>query len=264
MFGDYNGAGCALGTLFTAWASATPPASAACIVNGLPGAPASQCCSGISVAGTCAPSAAACTANGGACGPGLTACCNAGIGGLCRAGRCLPAVSMYTGSSCVGPACAGLPVTITYHQVGACNGFPAPGGAVSVGPNQAYVIFGIERINNSGGTTNFAFDPSNLFVQQATQHFFPSNLALYANILGPLAVVGSTLTPGQDLKFAVSAQGSAVVTTGTTDGAVEANQRSYFLSYNRQPTDPPVNLVKSNGAVTSFPLTQNCQSIILN
>ena len=76
---------------------------------------------------------------------GEPGCCSAGLNGQCQAGRCLPAIAMYAGSSCVGPGCNGLPVTITYHQTGACNGFVGTGGT-SVGPNAAYVIFGIERI----------------------------------------------------------------------------------------------------------------------
>jgi hypothetical protein len=171
---------------------------------------------------------------------------------------------MYTGSSCVGPGCAGLPVTITYHQVGACNGFPTSSGATSVGPNAAYVIFGIERIDNSLSSSTFNFDPAHLFVQQAAPRFFDSSLALYPEVLGPFAAVPLTLPIGQDRIFAVSAQGALVVTTTTTDGAVEATQTKYFLSYDRQPTDPPIVLVKSNAARTSWPLTQDCKTIVLN
>ena len=171
---------------------------------------------------------------------------------------------MYTGSSCVGPGCAGLPVTITYHQVGACNGYAGGGGAINVGPNQAYVIFGVERIDNSLSSSSFNFDPANLFVQQAAPRFFDPSLALYPDVLGPFAAVPMFLPIGQDRMFAVSAQGAVVVTTTTTDGAVEANQTKYFLSYNRQPTDPPIALIKSDAARTSWPLTQDCKTIVLN
>jgi hypothetical protein len=263
-YGDYNGAACALGTLFVAWASATPPKGAACVVAGLPAASASQCCSGNLVGGTCAPTAAACTPNGNACGGAAPACCSSGLNGLCQAGQCLPAIAMYTGSSCIGPGCAGLPVTITYHQTGACNGYVDGSGAHSTGPNAAYVFFGIERIDNSGGTTSFAFDPANLFVQQASQRFFDSTLSVYAGIFGPFAVVGNTLTPGQNLGFSVTAQGALVVSTTNPDGSTEANQTPFFLRYNRQPTDPAINLVKSDASRTSWPNTQDCKTITLN
>jgi membrane-bound inhibitor of C-type lysozyme len=261
-YGDYNGAACALGTLFVAWTSATPASGAACLVNGLPATSASQCCSGVLSGGTCAATAAACVANGGACGPATT-CCSATAGGRCQAGQCMPAITMYTGSSCLGPGCAGAPVKITYHQTGACNGFVIPTGAVSAGPNAAYVIFGIERIDNSLGTTTFNFDPDRIFVQQTGPRKFDSSLQLYPNVLGPFAVTTQTFAPGANSGFAVSAQGATVVTTTNADGAVEANQTAYFLQYDRQPSDPQITFVKSDAARTSWPLTRDCKTIVL-
>jgi hypothetical protein len=41
-------------------------------------------------------------------------------------------------------------VTIVYHQTGACNGFTTPFGLAGAGGNFAYVIFGIEKLDNSG------------------------------------------------------------------------------------------------------------------
>ena len=263
-YGDYNGAACALGTLFVAWASATPPKGAVCIVNGLPSATAAKCCSGIRSGGTCAPSVAACTANGGACGPGLQACCSSGATGQCQAGTCMPVIAMYTGSSCIGPGCAGLPVTITYHQTGACNGYVNSFGGHFVGPNSAYVFFGIEEIDNSQGSASFAFDPAKLYVQQATQDHVDPTLSVYAAIFGPFAAVPTTLTAGQDLKFGVVGRAALVVTTTNPDGAVEANQTPYFLRYNRAPTDPQITLVKSDATRISWPLTQDCKTIVLN
>ena len=262
-YGDYNGAACAQGQLFMAWASATPP-TGACLPNGLPSPGATQCCSGVRSGGTCAPSAAACTANGGACGAGLNPCCSAGPTGQCQAGTCMPVIAMYTGSSCIGPGCAGLPVIITYHQTGACNGYVNSSGGHFAGPNQAFVIFGIERINNSGGTASFAFDPTKLYVQQATQNFIRPTLSLYADLFGPFASVPITLTAGQNLAFGVVGQGALVVSTTNSDGSTEANQTPYFLNYNRAPTDPQITLVKSDAARTSWPNTQDCTTIILN
>jgi hypothetical protein len=263
-YGDYNGSGCALGTLFTAWASATPPKGVGCLVAGMPSSSAAKCCSKNLSNGACAPTAAACTPNGGACGGGIAACCSAGLNGQCQAGRCLPAIAMYTGSSNIVAGSPGSPVTITYHQTGACNGSATVPGIVNVGANAAYVFFGIERIDNSGGSVNFAFDPNNLFVQQASQRFLDSGLSVYAGIFGPFAIQASTFTPGQDLKFSAAAQGATVVTTTLVDGSTEANQTKYFLKYNRQPSDPLINLVKSDASRTSWPNTQDCALIILH
>ncbi len=179
-YGDYNGAACAGGTHFVAWASSTPPKDAACTVLGLACTAASQCCSANCVGGACAPSPAACTANGAACGPALPTCCSQGLNGLCQGGICMPAITMFTASSCLGPGCAGIPVQIRYHQVGACNGYNPPGGpGHSVGPNQAYVFFAIESIDNSPGTTAFDFDPGLLFAEQGTAKRFLDSLSRY-------------------------------------------------------------------------------------
>jgi len=75
--------------------------------------------------------------------------------------------------------------------------------------------------------------------------------------------VVTTLTPGQDIKYAPVAQNALVVSTVLADGSTEANQTAYFLRYNRQPTDPLITLVKSVALRTSWPNTQDCTTITL-
>jgi hypothetical protein len=127
-------------------------------------------------------------------------------------------------------AVSSSPVNITYHQTGACNGYsPSGGGIVSAGPNAAFVLFGIEKIDDSGGTGPFAFDPTRLFVQQGVRNFIDPNLSIYRDILGPFAAVLTTVNKGQLLKFNPVAQGALVVQTTKPDGSTEANQTPYFL-----------------------------------
>lgn len=97
-YGDYNGAACAQGALFMAWASATPPPGA-CLVNGISCNSPSHCCSGNCVGGACAPTAAACTPNGGSCLQDQDCCGSNGANGGCEARTCVPAVTMYTDST---------------------------------------------------------------------------------------------------------------------------------------------------------------------
>jgi hypothetical protein len=156
----------------------------------------------------------------------------------------------------------GTSTTITYHQTGACNGFVDTNGGHFAGANQAYVVFGIESIDNSGGA-NFAFDPANLYVQQPSRDFFDSSLSIYS-LFGSQAVQATTLTSGQKLTFSPAKEGALIVSTANADGSTEANQTPYTLNYNRQSTDPPINLVKSNAAQTSWPNTQDCKTITLN
>jgi len=157
-----------------------------------------------------------------------------------------------------------LPVTITYHQTGACQTYvDGMGNGHSTGPHAAYVFFGIERIDNSGGTTTFNFDPTKLYVQQAAQDFFDPFLSVYKDLFGPVAVQAQSFSPSANISFSPVAQGALVVTTTATDGATEANNTPYFLRYNRAASDPPINLVKSDASKTTWPYTPDCTTITL-
>jgi len=176
----------------------------------------------------------------------------------------MPAIAMYTGSSNIAlPPPPSSPVIITYHQTGACNGYVDGFGGHSAGPNAAFVFFGVERINNSGGTAAFNFDPDNLFVQQTAPRALDSNLSVYAGIFGPFAVQAGTVNAGNNRSFSPVAQGATVVVTTLADGSTEANQTAYFLIYNRQPADPLIILDKSDALRTSWPNTQDCKTITL-
>ena len=163
----------------------------------------------------------------------------------------------------LGAGCQPTPVTINYHQTGACNGDPSASVPYNAGPNQAYVVFHIESIDNSlGGSTNFFFDPSRLFVQQSTgEDFFNSSLGIYPDLFGPFAAVPATVSAGNVLAFSFGAFGATVVTTTNPDGAAEANQTSYLLGYNQSLTDPPVEFDKTNQSQTSFPDTEDCSTL---
>ena len=92
--------------------------------------------------------------------------------------KCALLNELATGSTTAIPS---SPVNITYHQTGACNGFvPSGGGIVSAGPNAAFVVFGIEKLDNSGGNASFAFDPNKLFVQQGIRDFMDLGLSIYS------------------------------------------------------------------------------------
>ncbi len=160
-------------------------------------------------------------------------------------------------------ATASSPVTITYHQTGACNGFATSTGETSAGPNAAYVLFGIEKIDNSGGAAAFAYDPTKLYVQQEVQNFIDPNLSIYPNVIGPFATVATSVAKGVVLPFSVSGQGALIVQTTDANGSKEANQTAYFLKYNASAADPPVLLQKSDFSRTSWPNTEDCKTIML-
>ncbi|MGY4434976.1 hypothetical protein ACVWWO_007453 [Bradyrhizobium sp. F1.13.1] len=175
--------------------------------------------------------------------------------------KCALLNELATGSTSALPS---SPINITYHQTGACNGFAKSGGGiVSAGPNAAFVVFGLEKLDNIGGSASFAFDPSKLYVQQSIQEFIDPGLAIYSEIFGPFAAVPTSVAKGTSMPFSPVAQGALVVSTTNADGSTEANQTAYFLKYKGSPTDPTVTLTKSDASRTSWPNTQDCKTITL-
>lgn len=175
--------------------------------------------------------------------------------------RCALLNELATGSTSALPS---PPVNITYHQTGACNGFAKTGGGiVSAGPNAAFVVFGIEKVDNSGGNAAFNFDPSKLYVQQAIQQFMSPGLSIYPEVLGPFAAVQTSVAKGTTMQFNPVAQGALVASTTNADGSTEANQTAYFLKYSGSSTAPTVTLTKSDASRTSWPNTQDCKTITL-
>jgi hypothetical protein len=159
-----------------------------------------------------------------------------------------------------GGGCNIPPVTIHYSQYAACTHVPLNPGIASVDPNAAYVVFQVEEIDNQSSQT-FNWDPNRSYVQQATKHFADSTLRIYDKIFGPFAAVPDMFGPGVDADFQLAEDLSVVVTTSTSDGAVEANATQYNLLYDEQLTDPPVTFVKTNSSQTSWPVEQDCCSI---
>ncbi len=173
--------------------------------------------------------------------------------------KCALINELANGAPTAAPA---TPPTITYHQTGACNGYANSLGVVSAGPNAAFVMFGIEKIDNSASSKPFAFDPTKLYVQQAKQEFVDPSLSIYTDIFGPFAAVSTSVAGGFDMKFSPSAQNALVVQTVNANGAIEANNTSYLLRYNSSATDPPVLFTKSDAP--PWPLTEDCTTILLH
>ena len=166
-----------------------------------------------------------------------------------------------------GPASFGTlscpSVTVGYHQVGACDGFTVGTDNVNVGSNAAYVIFGIDYVSSADPQT-FAFNPADVYVQRGPiNEYFVLGDPIYTDILQSEAAAQTTVQPGQNISFQPSGFGAAVVSTLTADGAVQANETRYDLNYGADRSGPVMNFVKGNPNVTSFPLTDDCSSIVL-
>jgi hypothetical protein len=144
---------------------------------------------------------------------------------------------------------------LSYRQLGACDDFdPAE---LAVGPNKAYVFFRMDSLDNSASAASVMFDPFQLYepgVGQLDQTLSTTwAMALQAPVAGAVTVPGNTTQ---------SLNGIAVmvVSTSTTDGAVEANMTSYFLD-----GAPGSGILpdKESSSQTSWPYTESCTAIKL-
>jgi hypothetical protein len=130
-------------------------------------------------------------------------------------------------------------VIITYHQVGSCNGWDAGAeGEFNAGPNAAYVVFRVDTINNTQGNVNFNLDPSKLYVNGGGLRDYMNPGLSLANYIGVFSLVPTTINKGTQVGldgFTVT-----IVQTANPNGAVEANQTTYYLLYNTGPSDPGV------------------------
>ena len=149
--------------------------------------------------------------------------------------------------------------TVNFEQIGACNGYLDGGSLVSAGPNAAFVLFKVHDLDNRQGKVNFNFDPARMFVNSSTPRAYMSSTLSLATTLGVFRLIATNVPQSQDTGL----DGYAVTTVSTANanGAVEANNTSYFLSYETQATDPGVVLSKKDPSRTSWPLTENCLAL---
>ena len=84
---------------------------------------------------------------------------------------------LYTSLPCFGvlttvlSGCSGgfdPPVSIDYRQIGFCNSYAAPGGAQAVRPNEVFIVYKIDAVDNTKRNADFTFLPTRLWVERAT------------------------------------------------------------------------------------------------
>ncbi len=151
--------------------------------------------------------------------------------------------------------------TITYHQVGSCNGWNDGTSLWSAGPNAAYVVFKVHSIDNTQGKVDFNFDPSKMGVYNGgspTPHMDPGlSLAKY---MGVFALVPTTIPKGSQV--GLDGFSVAVVQTSNPNGAIEANQTAYSLIYDPSTTNPGVIYSPDQTWVPLAKPTEDCTTIV--
>jgi hypothetical protein len=148
--------------------------------------------------------------------------------------------------------------TLSYKQLGACDDFSP--GLLQAGANKAYVFFRMDSIDNSANATTANFNPFNLEVPTLVTASGEGKIdqtlsnewaqALQGPPTGPITVPPQTFQ-------SINGWGVMLVSTSTSDGAVEANATSYFL------TDAASGILpsKEDPTRTSWPYTRDCGSI---
>jgi hypothetical protein len=206
---------------------------------------------------------------------------------------------LYYSLPCFGLLAAGLagcadnstPVSIDYHQIGFCNTYTTPGGARASQPNEVYVVYKVDAIDNTKRNADFNFVPTRLYVDRAewganqtpwkTKPFemqdwfarrdhrhFVSNDTSFAKSMGIRAAVPVAIQQAAKTEIG----GYSIVTIAFFDEneKVQAGQTFYKLAYDAQeggdsvPADPPVVLNNTNAAQTTWPHPANCQELTLD
>jgi hypothetical protein len=84
---------------------------------------------------------------------------------------------LYTSLPCFGlltavlAGCSGssdAPASVDYRQIGFCNTYSTPGGVRAVKPNEVFIVYKIDAVDNTKRNADFTFLPTRLYVDRAT------------------------------------------------------------------------------------------------
>lgn len=80
----------------------------------------------------------------------------------------LPCFGLLTAvlSGCSGSSDA--PASIDYRQIGFCNSYTTSGGVRAAKPNEVFVVYKIDSVDNTKRKADFTFLPNRLYIDRAT------------------------------------------------------------------------------------------------
>ncbi|WOJ89636.1 hypothetical protein RZS28_17925 [Methylocapsa polymorpha] len=200
----------------------------------------------------------------------------------------LPCFGLLTAalSGCTDNSAA--PVSIDYHQIGFCNTYATPDGVRASKPDEVYVVYKIEAVNNTHNE-DFTFLPNRLYIDPAewgasqmpwaskpgemqdfyairNRRHFMSNDASFAQATGVRLLEPSVIS--HDSKKNITGYSFIAAPAAGKDRPVE---RNFKLSYEPQEgdanwghVDPPVVMNNTNAAETAWPHHDNCQDLALD
>jgi hypothetical protein len=154
-YGDYNGAACARGNLFMAWATATVPQGICAPAGSSCSTANNDCCGDAACTGsTCSPTGATCVGNGQACSS-PTDCCSSN----CFGGTCRPGIGIFA-SSCTDCNGSCLNTQTDPDNCGSCGNL-CPTDPPYLCTNGVCCPAGLAYCPTAGACINQLFDNNN-------------------------------------------------------------------------------------------------------
>jgi hypothetical protein len=181
------------------------------------------------------------------------------------------------------------PVSISYRQIGFCDTYTTPGGSRAARPNEVYVVYKIDAIDNAKRGADFNFLPTRLYVDpgewgakqtpwkskpgDAQDWFyrrdhrrFISNDTSFAQAAGVRPLAASVVSRAEKKEIG----NYSIVEVPALGGDHPIEQISFKLSYDPQegdgdsiPADPPIVLNNVDAAQTSWPHSTSCAELSL-
>src|ERR1700730_18226552 len=175
-----------------------------------------------------------------------------------------------------GKRSATNPTMISYSQVGVCKSYASlTGDEEKAKPNEGFVIFKIETIDNAKQSDTFYLDPERLMVDQTTAEFQQKDISRrscrfidadprFAQAMGVSRLARAALPANK--KTDVNSFVIVPLPLDTGLGGPNAKQYSFDLVYDTTTTEvqtgsKDVVTTKTNAAVANYPVIENCKEL---
>ena len=175
-----------------------------------------------------------------------------------------------------GKRSATNPTMISYSQLGVCKSYAAQtGNEQKAKPNEGFVIFKIETIDNAKQDSPFYLDPERLMVDQTTAEFQQKDISRrsrrfidvdprFAQAMGVHGLARAAFPANQ--KTDVNSFVIVPLPLDTGLGGPNANQYSFDLVYDTTTTEvqtgsKDIVTTKTNAAETKFSVVENCKDL---
>src|ERR1700731_920863 len=173
-----------------------------------------------------------------------------------------------------GKRSATNPTTISYSQVGVCKSYATlTGNEQKAKPNEGFVIFKIETIDNAKQSDTFYLDPERLMVDQTTAEFQQKDISRrsrrfidadprFALAMGVKGLARAAFPADEKTEI-----NTFVIVPLSLDmgwGGPNAKQFSFDLVYDTTTTEVQVGskdvvTTKTNAAVAKYSVVENCK-----